>query len=224
MVNFDGDILIVDAEHLCVGGKRKEFHLINELYLSQLPTTVAADNEKIKSLKSEIIRKQASLSKEYVMDDNWRKLIESDIKTYSDMAENLLREENWISVPDVETPAINFMGGQGFTKCIWGDTLFKTGTLSIVNASDKNCLGKTQIHSGKFAVCYLREAIKYNPELDKFIKENPFLLTVIKNFNGVVSMEVVEPLLSYDLKNLTSKSIVLHGIGNINFVGKKSKF
>lgn len=69
----------------------------------------------------------------------------------------------------------------------------------------ENCYGEFSADVGEVCVVYLDEAIKYNPEFETFIKEHPWCVTVIEDFNG----EVEE-----DVKN---NSLMLIGTGNKPF-------
>lgn len=67
-------------------------------------------------------------------------------------------------------------------------------------------LGKFCADAGLVAVFLLDEVRKYNPDIDKWIKEHPWCVTTIEDFDGNVE---------YYLDENTDAHI--YGIGNINF-------
>lgn len=70
---------------------------------------------------------------------------------------------------------------------------------------EDNCYGEFCADAGKVCVVYLEEAIKYNPEFETFIKEHPWCVTVIEDFDGEVEEDVEDD------------SLMLIGTGNKPF-------
>lgn len=70
---------------------------------------------------------------------------------------------------------------------------------------EKNCYGEFCADAGEVCVVYLDEAIKYNPEFETFIKEHPWCVTVIEDFDGEVEESVEDD------------SLMLIGTGNKPF-------
>lgn len=69
----------------------------------------------------------------------------------------------------------------------------------------ENCYGEFCADAGEVCVVYLDEAIKYNPEFETFIKEHPWCVTVIEDFDGEVEEDVED------------ESLMLIGTGNKPF-------
>ena len=69
-----------------------------------------------------------------------------------------------------------------------------------------SALGDFCADAGLVAVFLLDEVRKYNPDIDKWIKENPWCVTTIEDFNGNVEY--------YIDKNSEAH---IYGTGNINF-------
>ncbi len=69
----------------------------------------------------------------------------------------------------------------------------------------ENCYGEFCADAGEVCVVYLDEALKYNPEFETFIKEHPWCVTVIEDFDGEVTEDVEDD------------SLMLIGTGNKPF-------
>lgn len=50
----------------------------------------------------------------------------------------------------------------------------------------EHCYGEFCADAGMVCVAYLDEVLKYNPEFETFIKEHPWCVTVIEDFDGEV--------------------------------------
>lgn len=85
------------------------------------------------------------------------------------------------------------------------EELYKAFSLSKHAWLAENCYGEFCADAGEVCVVYLDEAIKYNPEFETFIKEHPWCVTVIEDFEGEVEESVED------------ESLMLIGTGNKPF-------
>lgn len=69
----------------------------------------------------------------------------------------------------------------------------------------ENCYGEFCADAGMVCVAYLDDVLKYNPEFETFIREHPWCVTVIEDFDGEVEESVEED------------SLMLIGTGNKPF-------
>jgi hypothetical protein len=75
----------------------------------------------------------------------------------------------------------------------------------------KFVLGRFCADSGQVIVCSLQDALKFNPDFEKFIEEHHWCVTKIENFTGDVLYHKVD-----------SDTCYLEGIGNIPFITRQT--
>lgn len=114
--------------------------------------------------------------------------------------------------PDVNLPAqwndIFFKFVDDYNTCKTGKEkgeLYKTFSDIKKKWIEDNCYGEFCADAGEVCVVYLDEALIYNPEFETFIKEHPWCVTVIEDFNGEVE-EYIE-----------DNNLMLIGTGNKPF-------
>lgn len=100
----------------------------------------------------------------------------------------------------------------------WGCTTWKTPRKDVKtqmkelregdtkSAKDLSNIGEFCADAGLVAVFLLDEVLKYNPDFSKWMKEHPWCVTTIPDFDGEVEYYVDENLHAHII-----------GVGNINF-------
>lgn len=83
------------------------------------------------------------------------------------------------------------MGALGITNYICRDTIYGDWSCSTYNTDTKERIGGFCADAGLVAVFELDEVRAYNPDIDKWIENHPWCVTVIKNFTGDINFEVV---------------------------------
>lgn len=76
----------------------------------------------------------------------------------------------------------------------------------LIRRKEYSTLGEFCADAGMVCVTTMSEAVKYDSEFPKWIKEHPWCVTVVPNFEGVVDYYVDENAEAH-----------IYGIGNINF-------
>lgn len=100
------------------------------------------------------------------------------------------------------------MNALGINNYLCNSTIY--GDWSCTTFEEKTCkeLGVFCADAGLVAVFLLDEVLKYNPDFN-YHKERPWTTTLIKGFNGEISIEAFDT--KYD------KEVSVVGKGNINF-------
>ena len=106
------------------------------------------------------------------------------------------------------------MEALGITNYITNDNGVGDFSFRIVDR-DGNQLGVYCADSGQFGVFELDEVRKYNPDIDTWIKNHNWCVTVIPEFTGTIKC------ISVDLDEEMYINVP-EGKGNINFIGKLS--
>lgn len=125
----------------------------------------------------------------------------------------------------------------GITNFITNDTLYGDWGCHTYNQDTEEVLGQFCADAGLVTVCLLEEVLKYNPNFkEEYIKERPWCVTVIKDFDGDVSF--IQRHLKYEHDNDYIRDdgtivwkkgdvgedveLVVVGEGNINFIGQQT--
>ena len=98
----------------------------------------------------------------------------------------------------------------GFLNTISHSTLYGDWDCITFNSDTKEPIGEFCADSGMVAVFSLDEVLKYNPDFDYHINK-PWTTTWIKNFKGDVCFKILD-----------EETIIVKGIGNINFETKQT--
>ena len=103
---------------------------------------------------------------------------------------------------------------------------------NVYDVATKQSIGEFCADAGLVTVCYLDEALKYNPDFEnEYIKNRPWCVTVIKNFDGVVKFikNHIKGEYSEDYENYWKKGdmweddeLIVVGEGNINFTTRQT--
>ena len=109
-------------------------------------------------------------------------------------------------------------------------TLYGDWSCTTYDKDTKEAIGEFCADAGLVSVFLLDEVRKYNPEIDKTIKERPWCFTTISNFEGVVSFIVVHEEGTYDEDTeywkkgdpWTDDILIVEGTGNINFTTRQT--
>jgi len=92
----------------------------------------------------------------------------------------------------------------GLSTYVCRDTIYGDWSCTVFNMDTDGEIGKFCADAGMVAVFLLDEVLKYNPEFNYHV-EKPWTTTLIKNFEGDVSIDVV------------GEEVFVVGKGNINF-------
>lgn len=83
------------------------------------------------------------------------------------------------------------MEALGINNYICRDTIYGDWSCSTYNTDTKERIGRFCADAGLVAVFELDEVRAYNPDIDKWIEDHPWCVTVIKNFTGNINFEIV---------------------------------
>lgn len=92
----------------------------------------------------------------------------------------------------------------GLSTYICRDTIYGDWSCTVFNTDTDREIGKFCADAGMVAVFLLDEVLKYNPKFN-YHNERPWTTTIIKNFEGDVSIDVI------------GEEVFVIGKGNINF-------
>jgi hypothetical protein len=92
----------------------------------------------------------------------------------------------------------------GLSTYICRDTIYGDWSCTVFNTDTDREIGKFCADAGMVAVFLLDEVLQYNPKFNYHI-DKPWTTTLIKNFEGDVSIDVV------------GEEVFVVGKGNINF-------
>lgn len=130
------------------------------------------------------------------------------------------------------------MSNLGIKHYIVRDTLYGDWSCTTFDSNTKQPIGEFCADAGMVGVFLLDEVLKYNPDFDYHINR-PWTTTLIRNFNGAVSFQVVHYVGVYEDSNKFHKKgdsfeddevqVIGHGIDTqtgkqINFIGKQTGF
>lgn len=119
----------------------------------------------------------------------------------------------------------------GIKNYLCRDTIYGDWSCTTFNLDTKEKIGEFCADAGMVAVFLLDEVRKYNPEFDWY-ESRPWTTTLIKDFDGDVRIEVIhtEGIYENDTKyykkgdKWEDNSVVVVGIGNINFETRQTGF
>lgn len=83
------------------------------------------------------------------------------------------------------------MEALGISNYICRDTLYGDWSCSTYNTDTKECIGNFCADAGLVAVFELDEIRAYNSNIDKWIEDHSWCVTVIKNFTGNIDFKIV---------------------------------
>lgn len=224
-MRFNGTILITDPCYIIDDKKNNDNSLwlfMLDIFNKKLPTYKAPNPQHIDYLKFRINEEKEFIKR--IKDD--KEFISErlqKIEEYKQKIETLNRPENFISVPNREKPAENFLSSFGFTDCIWGDTLYGDWSATVFNSDTNEEIGIFCADAGLYSVMYLDEVLKFNPNFNCHI-EKPWTSTVIKNFVGEINVEIREEKYEYNGETKIDKAVYIVGKGNINFEANQTGF
>ena len=130
------------------------------------------------------------------------------------------------------------MSDLGIKHYIVRDTLYGDWSCTTFDSNTKQPIGEFCADVGMVGVFLLDEVLKYNPDFDYHINR-PWTTTLIRNFKGAVSFQVVHYVGVYEDSNNFHKKgdsfeddevqVIGHGIDTqtgkqINFIGKQTGF
>ena len=130
------------------------------------------------------------------------------------------------------------MSDLGIKHYIVRDTLYGDWNCTMFDSNTKQPIGEFCADVGMVGVFLLDEVLKYNPDFDYHINR-PWTTTLIRNFKGAVSFQVVHHVGVYEDSNKFHKKgdsfeddevqVIGHGIDTqtgkqINFIGKQTGF
>ena len=130
------------------------------------------------------------------------------------------------------------MSDLGIKHYIVRDTLYGDWSCTTFDSNTKQPIGEFCADAGMVGVFLLDEVLKYNPDFDYHINR-PWTTTLIRNFKGAVSFQVVHYVGVYeDLNKFHKKGdsfeddevqVIGHGIDTqtgkqISFIGKQTGF
>ena len=130
------------------------------------------------------------------------------------------------------------MSNLGIKHYIVRDTLYGDWSCTTFDSNTKQPIGEFCADAGMVGVFLLDEVLKYNPDFDYHINR-PWTTTLIRNFKGAVSFQVVHYVGVYEDSNKFHKKgdsfeddevqVIGHGIDTqtgkqINFIGKQTGF
>lgn len=113
------------------------------------------------------------------------------------------------------------MEALGITTYLCRDTIYGDWSCGTYNTDTKEKLGSFCADAGLVAVFLLEEVLKYNPDFD-YHTERTWTTTLIKDFDGEISIDVVEvkppdDIDEEDLEYFEDQEVRVIGTGNINF-------
>ena len=141
-------------------------------------------------------------------DGKYSKMFLSDCERY-DSAYDKWEQEN---PDDRDLWDDNDLSKFGINHFICHDTLYGDWSCTTINTDTNKPMGEFCADSGQVAVFLLDEVLQYNPDFNFHI-EKPWTTTLIKNFDGEVFFEKID-----------SKTLIVRGIGNINFKTMQTEF
>lgn len=130
------------------------------------------------------------------------------------------------------------MSDLGIKHYIVRDTLYGDWSCTTFDSNTKQPIGEFRADAGMVGVFLLDEVLKYNPDFDYHINR-PWTTTLIRNFKGAVSFQVVHYVGVYEDSNKFHKKgdsfeddevqVIGHGIDTqtgkqISFIGKQTGF
>lgn len=123
------------------------------------------------------------------------------------------------------------MENLGIKNYLCRDTIYGDWSCTTFNSDTKESIGEFCADAGMVAVFLLDEVHKYNPDFDWY-ESRPWTTTLIKDFDGDVKIDVVhiEGIYEEDSKyykkgdKWEDDSVVVIGIGNINFETRQTGF
>lgn len=107
----------------------------------------------------------------------------------------------------------------GIKNYMTRDTIYGDWGCKVFNSDTEEYIGDFCADAGLVSVFLLDEVRAYNPGIDKWIAEHYWCATVIKDFHGDVHFRVYEEPYEYEGEMHIDRSVIVEGIGNINFVG-----
>ena len=117
------------------------------------------------------------------------------------------------------------------------DTIYGDWSCHTYNRDTKEVFGQFCADAGLVTVCLLEEVLRYNPNFEEeYIKERPWCVTVIKDFDGDVLFIQRHLKYEYDDDYIRDDGtvvwkkgdigeddeLVVVGEGNINFIGQQT--
>ena len=105
---------------------------------------------------------------------------------------------------------------------LYADTIYGDWGCTVYNKDTKEKLGRFCADSGNVCVAKLKDVLKFNPNFEKWMKEHDWCVTLIKNFNGAVS--IIYDIEHYEYKGKQHKDLYCYveGKGNINFIARQT--
>lgn len=108
----------------------------------------------------------------------------------------------------------------GIQTYLSSGTIYGDWSCTTFNSDTGETLGEFCADAGMVSVFLLDEVLKYNPDFDYHIKR-PWTTTLIKNFDGEITIELTSFLLDNDCydseEDFYDEEIRVIGKGNINF-------
>lgn len=121
-------------------------------------------------------------------------------------------------------------GCLGINNYITNDTLYGDWSCTVYDKNTEEILGEFCADAGLVSVFLLDEVRAYNPDIDNWIKDHPWCVTVIKNFSGDVSFDIVHTEWVWDTDSDYHKAgdtceddiLIVHGEGTTNFTTRQT--
>jgi hypothetical protein len=152
----------------------------------------------------------------YYKDNEKKFLAESKLYDAANAAWRAKNPDDW---QDVCNCGDN-MEALGITTYLSRDTIYGDWSCHTYNTDTKEDLGSFCADAGLVAVFLLDEVLKYNPKF-KYHIENPWTTTLIKDFDGDITIDVIQIEISEEERNggeyFEDQEVRVIGKGNINF-------
>lgn len=101
----------------------------------------------------------------------------------------------------------------GINNYLCNSTIYGDWSCTTFEENSNRKMGEFCADAGLVAVFLLDEVLKYNPDFD-YHKKRLWTTTLIKNFRGEVSLELIE--------NEYGEEVSVFGKGNVNFYTKQT--
>ncbi len=133
--------------------------------------------------------------------------------------ENELTEDDWDACEYGEN-----MEALGIQNYLCRNTIYGDWSCTTFNTDTEEIIGHFCADAGLVAVFLLEEVLKYNPNFDYHINR-PWTTTLIKNFDGEITLDVVDISgTDEDGDEWEDSEVRAIGEGNINFYTTQTGF
>lgn len=224
---FKGDIIITDpgyfvkSHNVCLTKEQenerpkfKDFFSYDTIF--DYPDAIIKDPSEYTDSDKELVERTKHM-KEILPNLDETRYLPRTSKLYDEEFHKLLEAEHeWhMKYGDdwTKTGCGNDLSIIGLTTYLSSDTLYGDWSCTTFNMDTKEPIGQFCADSGMVAVALLDEVLKYNPGFD-YHKERLWTTTLIENFEGEVSFDVIKED-GYEYLEITGK-------GNINFTTRQT--